>query len=60
MSGRFLLRRIVLFLLTVIWLLAFIRLGIPDACVHPLVHIVAFLAVVLLPLLVVSRIEEES
>jgi hypothetical protein len=33
---------------------------VPDACIHPLVHVVAFLVVVLLPLMVVSRIEEES
>ncbi len=60
MSGRYLLRRTVLVLLAVVWLLAFIRLGIPDACIHPLVHIIAFLVVVVLPLMVVSRIEEES
>jgi hypothetical protein len=60
MSGRYLLRRIVLVLLAVVWLSAFVRMSVPDACIHPLVHVVAFLVVVLLPLMVVSRIEEES
>ncbi|KAE8127321.1 hypothetical protein [Bifidobacterium tibiigranuli] len=60
MSGRYLLRRIVLVLLAVVWLVAFVRISVPDACTNPLVHVVAFLVVVLLPLMVVSRIEEES
>lgn len=57
---RYVIRRIVLVVLAAVWLVAFVRMSVPDACIHPLVHVVAFLVVVLLPLMVVSRIEEES
>jgi hypothetical protein len=57
---RYVIRRIVLVVLAAVWLAAFVRMSVPDACIHPLVHVVAFLVVVLLPLMVVSRIEEES
>jgi hypothetical protein len=57
---RYVIRRIVLVVLAAMWLSAFVRMSVPDACSHPIVHIVAFLVVVLLPLMVVSRIEEES
>jgi hypothetical protein len=58
--SRYLIRRIALVVLAITWASAYIRLSIPDACVHPLAHILAFLVVVLLPMVVVVRICEEE
>lgn len=50
---------LMLVMLTV-WVAAFVRLMVPDACVHPLLHIVMFLIVLLLPFCVVALISEEE
>lgn len=61
MKHRYLARRILLTVMVTVWVFSYVRLGIPDACVHPLRRVLAFLIVVLLPMAFVARIcEEES
>lgn len=61
MKRRYLFRRILLAVMVTLWIVSYVRLGIPDACTHPMAHILAFMVVVLLPMAVVARIcEEES
>jgi hypothetical protein len=61
MKRRYLARRILLAVMVTVWVVSYVRLCIPDACMHPLTHILALLVVVLLPMAVVACIcEEES